>query len=78
MTEKQLNKRMKALTNLAHYSTQITLKLATEFLEDNVGFEFNFTEELQDSLNCLLKDGRNDVIVTSDGEETLIDIRVKE
>jgi len=77
MTEK-LSKRMKALTNLAHYSNEIQLTISTEFLEDDVGFEWSFTEKLQDSLNCLLKDDMNKVSCIVDGEYYKIIIKAKE
>ena len=82
MTEKQLTRRMQALTKLAKYSTEITLILPTEFLEHDVGeVDFSFTDELQKSLKCLLKDGKNDVTVLPyywDNTKTVIDIKVSE
>ena len=82
MTEKELTRRMKALTKLAHYSTRITLILPTEFLEHDVGeVDFSFTDELQESLKCLLKDNMNDVIVLPDywdKTQTVIDIKAIE
>lgn len=77
MTEK-LTKRMKALTNLAHYSNEIRLKISTEFLEDDIGFQWSFTEKLQDSLDCLLKDDMNKVSCIVDGENYEIIIKVRE
>lgn len=80
MTEKRLTKRMEALTNLAHYSTQITLKLPTKFLKHGVGeVDYDITKKLQNSLDCLLKDSRNDVNVLPDywdKTQTVIDIKV--
>ena len=81
MTEKQITKRMQALTNLAHYSTEITLKIPTEFIKDEVGLSFNFTEKLQESIQCILKDGRTDVNVLPDywdNTQTVIDIKVRQ
>ena len=75
-----MNKRMKALTNLAHYSTGITLKIPTEFIDKNTGEDWDFTDKLRESIDCLLKDGRNDVIIAKDywnDTQTIIDILVK-
>ena len=77
MTDK-LTKRMKALTNLAHYSNEIQLRISTEFLEDDVGFQWSFTEKLQDSLDCLLKDDMNKVSCIVDGENYKIIIKARE
>lgn len=77
MSEK-LSKRMRALTNLAHYSKEIRLKMPTEFLEDDVGLQWSFTEKLQDNLDCLLKDDRNTVSCFIDNENYEIIIKAKE
>ena len=77
MTDK-LTKRMKALTNLAHYSNEIQLRISRDFLEDDVGFQWSFTEKLQDSLDCLLKDDMNKVSCIVDGEYYKIIIKAKE
>ena len=79
MTEKRLTQRMEALTNLARYSTRIQLRIDTELEEKEIGIDFGeITDKIQKSINCLLEDGRNNTIVTSDGIDTLIDIKVKE
>lgn len=77
MTDK-LTKRMKALITLAHYSNEIRLKISREFLEDDVGFEWSFTEKLQDSLDCLLKDDMNKVTCIVDWENYEIIIKAIE
>lgn len=79
MTAKQTTKRMEALTNLAHYSTEICLKIPTEFIDKNTGENWDFTDKLKESINCLLKDGRNEVIIAKDYwnyNQTVIDIKV--
>lgn len=74
----KLTKRMKALINLAHYSNEIQLTLSIDFLEDDVGFQWSFTEKLQDSLDCLLKDDMNKVTCIVDEENYKIIIKAKE
>lgn len=78
MTEKQLSRRMKALIELAHYSTRISLHLPREFLEDEEGI-FNFSEKLNENIQCLLKDGKTDMIVLPNywnDSEIIVDIKV--
>ena len=75
MTDKELSKRMKAILNLAHYSTQVTLHIPEIFLSD----ECEFAESVQESIDCLLHDWRNDVNVVGDyGDPTqrVVDIKV--
>lgn len=79
MTGKRLTKRMEALTNLAHYSTEICLKIPTEFIDKDTGEDWDFTDKLKENINCLLKDGRNEVIIAKDywnNNQTVIDIKV--
>lgn len=79
MTEKQLTERMNALTVIAHYSKRIQLTINAELVEKTIGNDFGkITDEIQDAINCLLEDERNTTIVTFDGSDTIIDIRVKE
>ena len=78
MMTDELTKRMKALITLAHYSNEIQLTLSIDFLEDDVGFQWSFTEKLQDSLDCLLKDDMNKVSCIVDGENYKIIIKAKE
>lgn len=77
---KEITNRMEALTNLAKYSTEITLIIPTEFIEDNEKHN-NFREKLQKSIKCLLNDDKNDVTILPyywDNSKTVIDIKVKE
>ena len=79
MTAKQITKRMEALTNLAHYSTEICLKIPTEFIDKDTGEDWDFTDKLKENINCLLKDERNKVIIAKDywnKNQTIIDIKV--
>lgn len=74
MTE-QLSKRMKAILNLARYSTRVTLCIPEIFLSD----ECELAESLQESIDCLLHDGRNDVNVVQDywdPTQRVVDIKV--
>lgn len=79
MTAKRLSKRMEALTNLAHYSTEICLKIPTEFIDTNTGEDWDFTDKLRESINCLIRDGRTEVMIAKDywnDNQTVIDIMV--
>ena len=79
MTEKRLTKRMKALNNLAYYSKRIQLTIDAELVEKEIGVDFGeITDEIHESIECLLKDGRNNTIITCDNTNTVIDIMVKE
>jgi hypothetical protein len=74
-----MGKRMDNLMRLAHYSKRIQLTIDAELVEKEIGEDFGeITEEIQRSIDCLLKDGRNTTMVTFDGSNTLIDIMVKE
>lgn len=77
--EKPITKRMQALTNLAHYSTGIILKIPTEFIDKDTGEDWKFTDKLKESINCLIKDGRTEVMIAKDywnDNQTVIDITV--
>lgn len=73
----QLTERMKALIKLAHYSTEIQLTIPLEFIAEDVGFQFDFKKELQDSLTYLLEDGHNDTTYTSDEDTVKIHMKAK-
>ena len=74
MTEKPITKRMQALTNLAHYSKRIQITIDNELV--NGDFK-DISTVIQESIDCLMKDGRNTMIVTCDDIDTGIDIMVK-
>lgn len=79
MTAKRLSKRMEALNNLAHYSKRIELTIDAELVEKEIGEDFGeITDEIHESIECLLKDARNDTLITCDNTDTVIEIRVKE
>lgn len=70
---------MEALNNLAHYSKRIQLTIDAELVEKEIGVDFGeITDEIHESIECLLKDGRNNTIITCDNTNTVIDIMVKE
>ena len=72
-----MGKRMENLMKLAHYSKRIQLTIDAELTEKEIGVDFReITEEIQKSIDCLLKDGRTTMIVDCDGKDTLIDIKV--
>ena len=79
MTEKEITNRMEALTNLAKYSTEITLIIPTGFIEDNETHN-TFRKKLQKSIKCLKKDDRNDILILPsywNKENTVINIKAK-
>lgn len=72
-----MSKRMDNLMVLAKYSKRIQITIDAELTEKEIGFDFNeVTEKIQESIDCLLKDGRTTMIVDCDGKDTLIDIKV--
>ena len=78
MNSKRLTKRMQALTNLAQYSTGVCLEIPTEFIDKDVGEDWDFVDELKGSINCLVQDERFDVVIMNDDLYTLINIKVIE